>query len=109
MNRLICTHLNTFFKMNPNNYFFISIKIRILKKKKKKRKKKGGNENYPMQSTPAGKGLMHLGLRFGLNRGVLLQPQNPYTSLKVILAEKGAHLENRPMSRDIFAENGTHV
>ena len=30
-------------------------------------------------------------LRFELDRGVPLEPQNPYPSLRVILAEKGAH------------------
>ena len=30
-------------------------------------------------------------LRFELDRGVLLKPQNPYPSLRVILAEKGTH------------------
>ena len=30
-------------------------------------------------------------LRFELDRGVLLEPQNPYPSLRVILAEKGTH------------------
>ena len=32
-------------------------------------------------------------LRFGLNRGVTvpLEPQNPFSSLRVILAEKGTH------------------
>ena len=30
-------------------------------------------------------------LRFELDRGVPLDPQNPYTSLRVILAEKGTH------------------
>ena len=41
-------------------------------------------------------------LRFGLDRGVLLKPRNPYPSLRVILAEKGIHcygffLKNRPI------------
>ena len=30
-------------------------------------------------------------LRFELDRGVSLKPQNPYPSLRVILAEKGTH------------------
>ena len=30
-------------------------------------------------------------LRFELDRGVPLEPQNPYPSLRVILAEKGTH------------------
>ena len=30
-------------------------------------------------------------LGFELDRGVLLEPQNPYPSLSVILAEKGTH------------------
>ena len=30
-------------------------------------------------------------LRFELDGGVLLEPQNPYPSLRVILAEKGTH------------------
>ena len=30
-------------------------------------------------------------LRFELDRGVLLEPQNPYPSLRVILAKKGTH------------------
>ena len=30
-------------------------------------------------------------LRFELDRGVPLEPQNPYPSLRVILAEMGAH------------------
>ena len=30
-------------------------------------------------------------LRFELDRGVKLEPQNPYPSLRVILAEKGTH------------------
>ena len=30
-------------------------------------------------------------LRFGLDRVVPLKPQNPYPSLRVILAEKGTH------------------
>ena len=30
-------------------------------------------------------------LRFELDKGVPLEPQNPYPSLKVILAEKGTH------------------
>ena len=30
-------------------------------------------------------------LRFELVRGVPLEPQNPYPSLRVILAEKGTH------------------
>ena len=30
-------------------------------------------------------------LRFGLDRDVLLEPQNPYPSLRVILVEKGTH------------------
>ena len=30
-------------------------------------------------------------LRFGLDRGLPLEPQNPYTSLRVILAENGTH------------------
>ena len=30
-------------------------------------------------------------LRFELDRGVPLEPQNPYLSLRVILAEKGTH------------------
>ena len=41
-------------------------------------------------------------LRFELDRGVPLEPQNPYPSLRVILAEKGTHfsgffLKNRPI------------
>ena len=30
-------------------------------------------------------------LRFELDRGVPVEPQNPYPSLRVILAEKGTH------------------
>ena len=30
-------------------------------------------------------------LRFELDRGVLLKPQNPYQSLRVILQKKGTH------------------
>ena len=30
-------------------------------------------------------------LRFELDRGVPLEPQNPYPSLRVILAKKGTH------------------
>ena len=30
-------------------------------------------------------------LRFELDKGVPLEPQNPYPSLRVILAEKGTH------------------
>ena len=30
-------------------------------------------------------------LRFELDRGVPLEPQNPYPSLRVIVAEKGTH------------------
>ena len=30
-------------------------------------------------------------LRFGLDRGVQLEPQNPFPSLRIILAEKGTH------------------
>ena len=30
-------------------------------------------------------------LRFGLNRGLPLQPRNPYPCLRVILAERGTH------------------
>ena len=30
-------------------------------------------------------------LRFELDRGVPLEPQNPYPSLRVILTEKGTH------------------
>ena len=41
-------------------------------------------------------------LRFELDRGVPLEAQNPYPSLRVILAEKGTHfkgffLKNRPI------------
>ena len=37
-------------------------------------------------------GVKHQGvLRFELDRGVPLKPQNPYPSLRVILAEKGTH------------------
>ena len=41
-------------------------------------------------------------LRFELDRGVLLEPQNPYPSLRVILTGKGTHflgffLKNRPI------------
>ena len=41
-------------------------------------------------------------LRFELDRGVPLEPQNPYPSLRVILAKKGTHFwgfffKNRPI------------
>ena len=46
-------------------------------------------------SSPLNHVLFHRGgggvLRFELNRGVLLEPQNPYPSLRVILAKKGTH------------------
>ena len=32
-------------------------------------------------------------LRFGLDRGVPLEPPSPYPFLRVILAEKGTHLQ----------------
>ena len=32
-------------------------------------------------------------LRFELDRGVPLEPQNPYPSLRVILAERGTHFK----------------
>ena len=77
-------------------------------------------------------------LQFGVDGGVLLEPQNPYQFLRVILAEKGTYFygffskyrsifhnfqvftwqtpknfrnfgKNGPMFSDIFVENGTHV
>ena len=33
-------------------------------------------------------------LRFELDRGVPLKPQNPYPSLRLILAEKGTHFKD---------------
>ena len=76
--------------------------------------------------------------RFGLDRGVPLEPQNPYPSLRVILVEKSTHcygffLKNShkflifgvfchaktqkfglsqkigPMFKDFFVKNGTHA
>ena len=66
-------------------------------------------------------------LRFELDRGVPLEPQNPYPSLRVIGTEKGTHfkgffLKNMPifqkfglsqkswpMLKDFLVKNGTHV
>ena len=47
----------------------------------------------PQGSSQAQHDIWALGgvLRFELDRGVILEPQNPYPSLRVILAEKGTH------------------
>ena len=53
------------------------------------------------------------GLSFGLDGHMLLKPQNPYTFLRVILAERGTHLgiflkmetKNGSMFRDIIVKN----
>ena len=49
--------------------------------------------NEQKQSTNCWKCHCTLGgvLRFELDRGVPLEPQNPYPSLRVILTEKGTH------------------
>ena len=61
-------------------------------------------------STPGGV------LRFELDRGVPLEPQNPYPSLRVILAEKGTHfyglfLKNKPIFQKfgLKSEKSIHV
>ena len=51
-------------------------------------------------------------LRLGLDGGVPLEPQNPYPSLRVILAEKGTHcqgffLKNRPIFSQILQFSGS--
>ena len=55
--------------------------------------------------------LLHLGgggwgvLRFELDRGVLLEPQNPYPSLRVILAKKVPIFKDIPSKIGLFFKN----
>ena len=52
----------------------------------------GKNQGGPCGQTEAVRGAPGGGvLRFELDRGVPPEPQNPYPSLRVILAKKGTH------------------
>ena len=47
------------------------------------------NREVAICNAPGGGGV----IRFELDRGVSLEPQNPYPSLRVILAKKGTHFK----------------